>query len=69
MKGNGVNYKEIKEVFGARVGGLGGGHVCFPGEDIVLQNVPQANGSDPIKGRNSFGVWDTLFFLSFGLQV
>lgn len=36
-------------------------HVCFPGKDTVLQNVPQANGNDPIKGRNPFAVWDTLF--------
>lgn len=48
---------------GVWVGGLGGVHVCFPGKDTVLQNVPQANGNDPIKGRNPFGVWDTFLVI------
>lgn len=49
-----------RSVWGA--GWRTGRRAClFPGEDTVLRDVPQANGNDPIKGRNPSGVWDTLF--------
>lgn len=50
-----------RSVWGA--GWRTGRRACFfPGEDTVLRDVPQANGNDPIKGRNPLG-YGTLFFL------
>lgn len=62
MKGNGAfNYRGSTKYLGVQAGGLEGEPVCFPDEDTGPQNVPEVNGNDPVKGRSTFGVWDTLF--------
>lgn len=70
MKGNGAfNYRRSKKYLGVQAGGLGGEHVCFPDEDTVPQNVPEANGNDPVKGRSPFRVWDTFFHVIWSISM